>query len=923
MNLKEVFEDTKDALGKPYNDLIFLLEALKEVLVTNGDQDMAKQVPWVNDIDHIDANTLTPRHLQLYSLIFQLINMVEINGAVQSRRSVEEKKLSNVNGLWAQNLEELIKAGYKEDRIFKELPNTHIEPVLTAHPTEAKRVTVLEHYRELYLLLVQRENSMYNHEEVLNIRHNIKQTLFRLWKTGEIYLEKPDVTSELGNVLHYLVNVFPEVISIVDRRLIQASENVGLDRDKLVSEFAFPKITFGNWVGGDRDGHPLVTADVTRYTLLTLRLNAFVVIKRKLSKLLQRLSFSCQLEELTEKSQARLKEMVKELEERGEETLSRNKGEAFRQFIGLMIAKLPVDTQRGHATQLADISGAYVHSSQLINDLKLLQESLILNGAKTVAYDDVVTVMRVVETFGFHLAALDIRQNSDFHDKAIEQLMEAAGIEDRDFPNWDEEKRVQFLSNELKSARPFTSPMTDLGPNAKTVMECLRTVEAHTRRFGTNCIGSFIVSMTRSLSDLLVVYVLAREAGLIEMTPDGIVSKIPVVPLLETIEDLDNGPKILSEFLSYPMTQRTLKFLAKKNGDPELRQQVMVGYSDSNKDGGIMASQWNLYKAQYKLSEIGSEMGVSITFFHGKGGSISRGSGPTHYFIKALSHSAIRGGIRLTEQGETIAQKYANKVNAAYNLELLVANSVQKSLVDRETKRTYHPLAEILDFLSEESKKAYEQMMQSEGFIPFFRQATPIDAIETSKIGSRPAKRTGAASLEDLRAIPWVFSWSQCRFHMTSWFGVGSSLQRLKDKSEDDYGKLKKALSSDPFIRYVFTNIDTSLAATDEEIMIEYANLVEDTALKDKFFKIFKDELNLTKSHLKALLERDISERRKNHYHSNNLRSSLLVPLHERQINLLKLWRKQKDEDHQDKDKTQIELMLTINAIAGAMRNTG
>jgi len=280
-----------------------------------------------------------------------------------------------------------------------------------------------------------------------------------------------------------------------------------------------------------------------------------------------------------------------------------------------------------------------------------------------------------------------------------------------------------------------------------------------------------------------------REASLVKMTDEGLVSQVPVVPLLETIDDLENGPRIVDDFLSHPFTKRTLAYLKQRNQLSELTQQVMVGYSDSNKDGGIMASQWYLYKAQYRISEVGKKHGVSIRYFHGKGGSISRGSGPTHYFIKALAPQSLHDAIRLTEQGETIAQKYANKVNAAYNLELLAANTLSKSLLDQNKKPEFHPMADTIQFLADESQQHYEQMMKTEGFIPFFRQATPIDAIEKSKIGSRPAKRTGASTLEDLRAIPWVFSWSQSRFNMTSWYGIGSALEKLQKEHPEDYQK--------------------------------------------------------------------------------------------------------------------------------------
>ncbi|MEM9143933.1 MAG: phosphoenolpyruvate carboxylase, partial [Bacteroidota bacterium] len=771
--------------------------------------------------------------------------------------------------------------------------------------------------------LVQLENTMYSLPEKQSIRKALKLTLYRLWKTGEIYLEKPDVDSEFRNVLHYLVNVFPLVIPIMDNRLTHALSFVGFKSEHLKADHLFPRITFGNWVGGDRDGHPLVTAQVTQGALLQLRLNAFVVIRRKLSGLVRRLSVAHKFKDCSVDYQNRVREMRGELGENGSLVFKRNKGEAFRQMISLMIAKLPVDTERGHATRLSKVEGAYIYSSQLRADLQLLQQELLHFGAKVLAYSDITETMRIVEVFGFHLAALDIRQNSTFHDKAVSQLLKAAHWEKNAFVDWTEEERVRFLLEELRHARPFVHPKTPLDKEARAVMECYRTVESHTAQYGFNCIGSFIVSMTRSFSDLLTVYLLAKEAGLTQMTGEGLVCKVHVVPLLETIEDLENGPDILRKYLSNAMVARSLEYERQQKKLARPRQQIMVGYSDSNKDGGIMASQWNLYKAQYKLAQVGEEFGVDIRFFHGKGGSISRGSGPTHYFIQALPYGSPKGDIRLTEQGETIAQKYANKVNAAYNIELLVANTLSKTLLEKDRPRTFHKHAEIIEKLAQESKRRYGELINAPGFIPFFRTATPIDAIETSKIGSRPAKRTGANSLADLRAIPWVFSWSQSRYHMTSWFGLGSALKQLRSSDPEDYQKLKEALKGDPFLRYVFTNVDSSLAATDEEIMRLYAELVPDEKVKEEFLSMFLEELGLMRFHLQDLLERDIKQRRKNHYYSSRLRAGLMASLHKKQTELLAKWRAQREKDPKAAEMTQTELMLTINAIAGANRNTG
>lgn len=921
--MKSILKLLKETLGKPYEDLEYLLEALKEILIENGEEEMAGQIPWIKYIPDLESMELTEKHIQLYSLVFQLVNMVETNGAVQNRRSLENKDLANVNGLWANNFRKLKDHKIDERDIAVRLKDIRVEPVLTAHPTEAKRATVLEHHRELYLLLVQRENSMYTEKEQQNIRHNIKQTLYRLWKTGEIFLEKPDVPSELRNIMHYLINVFPEVIPVLDRRMIQAWEDQGFNPQTIYDLDAWPKLSFGDWVGGDRDGHPLVTDEVTAETLQTLRLNAMVVIKRKLTDLVKHLSFTASLDELNKDLKNRALEIKDQLGGRGEEGFARNRGEAFRQFVNLIISKLPVDTKRGHATEIMEYAGCYVESKELLTDLKLLQKSMLEYGSRTIALDDIHSAIRSVETFGFYLARIDVRQNSAFHDKAMQQLLEAAGFDKTDYPKWSEEERIKFINEELKSNRPFTHQKIKLGPNAEAVVNCYRVLEAHISKYGSGSIGSLIVSMTRSVSDLLLVYLLAREAGLTLQTDEGLVCELPVVPLLETIEDLENGPDIMKCFLQHPFTQRSLKYHQDKEGYGKPVQQVMVGYSDSNKDGGIMASQWYLYKAQSRLYETGKQFDIKIRFFHGKGGSISRGAGPTHYFINSLPHSSIAGDLRLTEQGETIAQKYANKVNAEYNIELLMASTAAQAVLSDFTERKPHPLADVLQKLADDSKSYYEKLMHEEGFIPFFREATPIDAIETSKIGSRPAKRTGANSLEDLRAIPWVFSWSQSRFNMTSWYGLGSALSDLRKNAPEAYAEFKKTLKHDPFIRYVLTNVDTSLAATDSEIIKMYTSLVSDSTIKEKFEKMFLTELDLAREMLMDLLEKGIEERRKNHFYSNQLRASLMETLHKRQVALLKKWRAEKAKNDPNAENTQTQLMLTINGIASAMRNTG
>ena len=354
-------------------------------------------------------------------------------------------------------------------------------------------------------------------------------------------------------------------------------------------------------------------------------------------------------------------------------------------------------------------------------------------------------------------------------------------------------------------------------------------------------------------------------------------------------------------------------------------QQVMIGYSDSNKDGGVISSQWHLFKTQDILSKIGDELGVHIRFFHGKGGSISRGAGPTHYFMQSLPGGAIQGDMRLTEQGETIGQKYANKMNATYNLELLSAGTACQTLLHNLAPEKPGVLLEIMEYMSNLSQKHYTQLLKHPHFIPFFSEATPIDVIEQSKIGSRPSRRSGKRTLADLRAIPWVFSWNQSRLNLTSWYGVGSTLEHFMIEKPELFNKFKEYVAQEELVRYFMTNIDTSLAATNEKIFEQYADLVEDEEVKDSILSLIKEEKEKTDRMLNLLLRKSLKERRKSHYYSNLLREEALKMLHDNQLNLMKKWRKIKKDgnDKAAEDKILQQLLLTINGIAGALRNTG
>ncbi|WP_297091565.1 phosphoenolpyruvate carboxylase [uncultured Draconibacterium sp.] len=910
-------------LGKPYADLEFLLSCFSEVLVENGEAELAEVMPWISSNNARDIENFTHQHFHMFSVCFQLLNLAETNGAVQQRRKTEEgNSLTAINGLWANSLKILKDKEISPDNIIKTFKEISVQPVLTAHPTEAKRPVILKKYRELYLLLVKRENSMYNSYELEENRNEIKRILSTIWHIDEFYVEKPTVETELDNAIHYFVNVFPEVVQLLNRRLAQAWQYSGFDLNKLLNDNNFPQLKFGTWIGGDRDGHPLVTADVTQKALLKLRLNALMVIKNELNRLADDLSFYFDIAELPDPMLQRFKHMVAETGNENKTLISTSKNEAFKMLVLLFVNKLPVNPEHAEMLDLHDKKGTYTCSKQLVEDLELLKESLLQKKYNDLAYQSVNRAIYFVKTFGFHLAELDIRQNSRYYQLALEQLVEKSNPGNTQQPDWDINEKKSFLTKELKSARPFVQDYSTLATESKNTLECFQLLNTHIRNYSHYSIGSLIVSMTKNASDLLTVYILAREAGL-TLFNETMIIKLHVVPLFETIQDLIDSPAILEEYFSYPEVQNSLEYQRKEKNLPVKTQEIMIGYSDSNKDGGILASAWFLYKAQKEIAEVGKKFGIHIKFFHGKGGSISRGAGPIHWFLRSLPHGTLSGHFKITEQGESIEKKYANKINAVYNLELMIAGNTLNTLLHKHLPEDIDEISDIMEFMGQESFTIYTGLLNNNHFLNYYQQATPIDIIEESKIGSRPARRTGKRSFADLRAIPWVFSWGQARYHITSWYGVGSTLEKMKNQFPEKYDKLKKLIPRNQFVRYVLTNVDTSLASTDKQIMELYAGLVTTDETRSEILNQLLQEFEKTQNLMNELLGRPINERRKNHYFSTKLRAEALETLHRYQVNYLEKWRSQAFGNENEKQETLNKLLLSVNAIANAMGTTG
>ncbi|HSJ03767.1 MAG TPA: phosphoenolpyruvate carboxylase, partial [Verrucomicrobium sp.] len=821
-------------------------------------------------------------------------------------------------GLWPEKLEAIRALGLDARAIVETMKAVRVEPVLTAHPTEAKRDSVRERHREIYDLLERRENPAFTPREQERVRGFLEAQLESLWRTGEIHVTRPSITQELENALFFLREVFPETVSRTRTHLREAWIAAGLD-PKVLEDLP-PLIRFGTWIGGDRDGHPFVTAEVTKSSLLALRNNALRLFARKLDRMAYSLPLSKHFQtvpEALEKLVAGLTQDVTGQDVVDVEVLvSQHHEEPWRLAAYLMRAKVLLTRDRPKANAI------YAGPTALDADLAMLAKCLEEVGAVHLVQDFVEPVRHQLAAFGFHSAVLDVRQNSAFHEKALTQLLVKAGVPDAaTFPTWTEGAKRALLDQELKSPRPFLSPNLSAGPEADAVLECYRVLADYRSRFGDAGLGSLIVSMTRGVNDLLTVYVLAREAGLVELTPQGLRSPLPVVPLFETMDDLAHAPAVVEDFLSHPVTR--ISMAGGTGSIPDV--QMMLGYSDSNKDCGIFASQWGLHRAQEALFEVTRRHGVRPVFFHGRGGTVGRGAGPTHWFMEALPHGSLGGAFRMTEQGETISQKYSHLGSATYHVETLTASVAAATAKHRHAPKPADPCREILDRLAGWSMETYRGLIHAPDFISFYREATPIDALENSRIGSRPSRRTGKASLEDLRAIPWVFSWTQSRFYLPGWYGAGAALERLKNEAPADYTALADSISDSTFLRYVLTNMDGSILSANEEIMLAYGSLVTDVAVRERFMDQIIAEFHRTKEHLAAILHGGgFRSRRPRMARTLQVREEPLKVLHHQQIAILKQWRGLVAAgDHSTAEGMIPDLLISINAIASGLRTTG
>jgi phosphoenolpyruvate carboxylase len=853
------------------------------------------------------------RALQVQGIWFTLLGIAEQNAAMRRRRQIEvERGYEQLRGTFGQVLTAAAAAGVPAAEVRAALETARIRPVITAHPTEAKRVTVLEKHRRIYRRLVDLESPRWTPRERHALVEGLRTEIELLWLTGELRLAKPTVPQEVYWGLHFfnetLFESVPDLLEKVERALAHAYPG---------ERFAVPSFfQFGSWVGGDRDGNPFVTNAVTRSTLLENRLTGLRRYHRRLGDLVRALSITERAVPASERFRQALERELAAVDD-AEQIAARNPGELIRQYLVCMLRRLEVmirATDRGDTTP--DPTG-YLAADALVGDLRLIETELLEAGRAEVAELYVRPVRREVEAFRFSTVRLDVRENTTKLNGALGALWQAAGG-GADAARPEGEAWRAWLAAELaRPLGPGASPPA-LPADATETQGMFRLVRQLREEIDREAFGTFILSMTRSVSDVLGAYLLAKSAGLFADAAGTESCTLPIVPLFETIDDLQRAPAIMKELLGIPLVRRSVR----TQGGV---QEVMIGYSDSNKDGGFLTSNWELYKAQIKLTRLGRECGVPIAFFHGRGGSVSRGGAPTGRAIAAQPAGSVGGRMRITEQGEVVSFKYANRGTAQYQIELLAASIFEHTLKS-EREEALVPTAEgdeAMEALSGASMAAYRRLVDDPNLLPYYQAASPLEEISLLNLGSRPARRFGAQSLGDLRAIPWVFAWSQNRHFVPGWYGLGSGiLTFLQVRGQRGTALLSRMFTDSRLFRLIVDEAEKTLSYVDLDLAREYAGLVPDAAVRDAIFPMIEQEYHRS---VEAVLRisggRELAERFPRFRRKLARRMPTINRVSRQQIELLRRFRESGGDRTQEEQLSA--LLLSINTIAAGFGATG
>ncbi|GLH79890.1 phosphoenolpyruvate carboxylase [Bradyrhizobium sp. SSBR45G] len=879
-------------------ELFDLVELIRQTSVRfHRDEDRQAR----HELEHIlDGMTTaeTVRIVRAFSYFSHLANIAEDQNNIRRMRARTDA--NGGAGMLAATLTHAKTAGFDAADLRKFFASALVSPVLTAHPTEVRRKSTMDREMEIATLLDRRERMQLTPDEREANDEALRRAVLTLWQTNLLRRTKLTVLDEVTNGLSFYDYTFlrevPRLLCSLEDRLNDGAEVAGD-----LASF----LRMGSWIGGDRDGNPFVTAEVMRGTLKLQSSLALHYYLEELNLLGSELSMAAHLADVSEELRA--------LAERSPDSSPHRRGEPYRLAVSGIYARLAA-TAKKLSIQISRLPVAdvapYDSVKELQDDLDVLHRSLIANNAEVIARGRLRMLRRAVDCFGFHLARLDIRQNSAVHERTVAELIDTA-MPGMSYLALSEDARVGLLVSELRNTRPLVSQFVKYSDETVGELALFRAAaEAHAT-FGADVICQCIISMCKGMSDMLEVALLLKEVGLID--PSGRCA-VNIVPLFETIEDLQASSGIMDRMLALHDYRR----LVDSRGAV---QEVMLGYSDSNKDGGFVTSGWELYKAEIGLVEIFERHGVRLRLFHGRGGSVGRGGGPSYDAIIAQPGGAVNGQIRITEQGEIISSKYSNAEVGRNNLEILAAATLEASLLHPRQPAPKREYLTAMDRLSELAFKAYRGLVyETDGFVDYFWASTVINEIATLNIGSRPASRKKTRAIEDLRAIPWVFSWAQCRLMLPGWYGFGSAVETwIAENPEQGMPFLRELYQEWPFFRMLLSNMDMVLAKSSIAVASRYAELVPDEGLREKIFGRIRREWNLV---IETLLDITGQERllQGNPLLERSVRNRFpyLDPLNHVQVELLKKHRAQNPDEQVLRG-----IQLTINGISAGLRNTG
>ncbi len=853
---------------------------------------------------------LVARAIQAQGMWFQLLSIAEQNAAMRQRRQREvERGYDQLRGTFAQVVTAAARGGVAANEMRAVVAMLRVRPVITAHPTEAKRVTVLEKHRRIYRRLVDLEAPRWTPRERGALVDNLRTEIELLWLTGELRLAKPTVVQELAWGLYFvnenLFEVVPELVDKLEHALRQAYPGDHFDVP--------PFFQFGSWIGGDRDGNPFVTNDVTRRTLVDNRIASLRRYRQRVADLLRALSATERAAPIAPEFREALG-LALEASGDAERIRQRNPGEVYRQFVTCMMHKLDAALTSAERREATPQTTAYRTAEELIGDLRTLEAGLTAARGARAAELLVRPVRREVEAFRFSTFRLDVRENSPRVNAAVAALWRARNPGEPPAPASPEWRT--WLQSEL--ARPLRADRAAPPPEAAEAVDLFRLIHEARDCLDREAVGSFILSMTHDVADILGVYLLAKEAGLFADAAGVESCMLPIVPLFESIDDLRRAPEIVRDLLQVPLVRRSVRAQGSV-------LEVMIGYSDSNKDGGFLSSNWELAKTQLRLTRLGRESGVPIAFFHGRGGSVSRGGAPTGRAIAAQPAGSIQGRLRLTEQGEVVSFKYANRGTAAYQTELLAASVLEHSLKS-EREQALVPTTEFdeaMEALSGAAHAAYRRLVEHPRLVDYFQAASPVEEIALLNIGSRPARRTGARTLADLRAIPWVFAWAQNRHSIPGWYGLGSGLATFLDvRGTRGEALLKRMFKDFRLFRLVMDEVEKTLAYVDLDLAREYAELVPDPWLRQEIFSLVTDEYHRTVEVVRRLTGcTELAERFPQFRQRLASRLPTLNQVNRQQVELLRRYRATGGEKAPEDQLAA--LLSSINCIAAGFGTTG